>query len=154
MERFASASERILPLSDHELHQIISLIGPLRDEAGRITLPVAFAEHNPFRLGSRLRNWLMVAISRQCGHRRGEPLKTRLDDVPKTTDPGLKIRRRPHDSTDSRRYKPRVKIGSLPGDAGWPPSLQVRYYRPLVAIGWHRISSSQRVWFMVIFRLK
>jgi integrase len=51
----------------------------------------------------------MVAISHQCGHRRGELLKTRLDDIPRSTDAGLKVMRRPHDLADSRRYKPRVK---------------------------------------------
>jgi integrase len=51
----------------------------------------------------------MMSTARENGHRRGELLKIRIDDLPRSTDEGLKIRRRPHDSTDTRRYKPRVK---------------------------------------------
>ena len=46
----------------------------------------------------------MYAIAHQCGLRRGELLKIRLDDVPKPGEPGLKIRRRPHDRADERRH--------------------------------------------------
>jgi integrase len=92
-----------------EVAAIGSIVGPVRDENGRIVLPLKFYERNPFRPGTRLRNWLMMTMALQCGHRRGELLKTRLDDIPRSTDVGLKIRRRPHDSADSRRYRPRVK---------------------------------------------
>jgi integrase len=51
----------------------------------------------------------MYAIAYQCGLRRGELLKIRLDDVPKLKDVGLKVRRRPNDKSDTRRYKPSVK---------------------------------------------
>jgi integrase len=109
LERYTASVERIRPLSQQEVDEVDRLFGPVRDEERRIILPVRFAAHNPFRPGTRLRNWLMMAISMQCGHRRGELLKTRLDDIPRSTDVGLKIRRRPHDPADSRRYKPRAK---------------------------------------------
>jgi integrase len=109
IERYAVSSERIRPLLPTEVDAIDSLAGPVRDEDGRLVLPLSFHGRNPFRPGTRLRNWLMVAMALQCGHRRGELLKIRLDDLPRSTDVGLKIRRRPHDSADPRRYKPRVK---------------------------------------------
>jgi integrase len=109
LERYAQRAERIRPLLPNEVEEIDSLFGPVRNEEGRIVLPLRFHDPNPFRPDTRLRNWLMVAISLQCGHRRGELLKTRLDDIPRSRDAGLKVMRRPHDLTDSRRYKPRVK---------------------------------------------
>ena len=109
IERYAASAERIRPLLPSEIHSYDSIFGPVRDENRRLVLPLSFHDGNPFRSGTRLRNWVMVEMALQCGHRRGELLKTRLDDIPRSTDDGLKIRRRPHDSADSRRYKPRVK---------------------------------------------
>ncbi|MGA1981114.1 MAG: site-specific integrase [Acidobacteriaceae bacterium] len=105
----AVSAERIQPLPPGGFEAIDSVFGPVRDNDHRVVQPLRFHERNPFRPGTRLRNWLMMTIPLQCGHRRGELLKTRLDDIPRSTDVGLKIRRRPHDSADSRRYKPRVK---------------------------------------------
>jgi integrase len=107
--RYSGASERIPVLSDVHVERINALIGPDRDEDGQLVLPLHFGEQNPFRQPSRLRNWLMFATAYQCGLRRGELLKLRVDDVPRSTDPGLKVRRRPHDIADARRHKPRVK---------------------------------------------
>ncbi len=109
LERYAAASERIEPLTPEEFDRIRMTFGPMANDQGIIMLPVRFRPENRFRPASRLRNWLMMLTSRQCGHRRGELLKTRLDDLPRSTDVGLKIRRRPHDRSDTRRYKPRVK---------------------------------------------
>jgi len=106
---YAASAERIQPLPPGGVEAIDSVFGPMRDKDHRVVQPLRFHERNPFRPGTRLRNWLMMTIPLQCGHRRGELLKTRLDDIPRSTDVGLKIRRRPHDSADSRRYKPRVK---------------------------------------------
>ena len=107
--RLASSSERIQPLLQQDMERIDALCGPVRNQEGRIILPCRFHDQNPFCPETRLRKWLMVAIAHQCGHRRGELLKTRLDDIPRSADVGLKIVRRPHDPIDSRRYKPRVK---------------------------------------------
>lgn len=107
--RYSGAGERIPVLSDENIDRIKLLIGPARDEDGRLVLPLTFGKQNPFRPAGRLRNWLMFTIAYQCGLRRGELLKLRLDDVPRSTDPGLKVRRRPHDRADARRHKPRVK---------------------------------------------
>ena len=72
-------------------------------------MPLQFSAGNPFRVETRLRNWLMYAIAIQCGLRRGELLKLRLDDLPKPDSPGVKIRRRANDASDARRHRPRVK---------------------------------------------
>jgi len=109
LARHAGTAQRIAPLSGVELDRINKMIGPDRDDDGRLVLPLRFSEHNPFRPANRLRNWLMYAIAYQCGLRRGELLKIRLDDVPKLKDVGLKVRRRPYDKSDTRRYKPSVK---------------------------------------------
>jgi integrase len=106
---YTGAAQRIPPLLKQQLDKINAVIGPNRDSSGRLELPLSFNEQNPFRPPSRLRNWLMYAIAYQCGLRRGELLKLRLDDLPKPDDSGIKVRRRPHDSADVRRNKPRVK---------------------------------------------
>ena len=107
--RYAGTADRIPPVSPGGIGRINELISPRREEDGRLVLPVSFGNDNPFRPPNRLRNWLMYAIAHQCGLRRGELLKIRLDDVPKSGEPGLKIRRRPHDRADERRHKPSVK---------------------------------------------
>ena len=103
------ASVRILPLEPSEVEDVFSVIGPVRDSEGRCIVPLSFSATNPFRPQNQLRNWLMFAIAHQCGLRRGELLKLRIDDIPKPNDPGLKVRRRPFDRSDTRRHKPRVK---------------------------------------------
>jgi integrase len=106
--RNAGSPDRIPPVSDPGIARINEVFGPCRED-GRLILPLSFDSKNPFRPPSRLRNWLMYTIAHQCGLRRGELLKLRLDDLPKPDEPGLNIRRRPHDAADGRRYKPSVK---------------------------------------------
>lgn len=106
---YAGQSQRISPLKPDEWKRIQAVAGPIRSPEGRVLQPITFSEENPFWDQNRLRNWVMILIAIEDGLRRGELLKLRLDDVPKPTDPGLKIRRRPHDKYDSRRTKPRVK---------------------------------------------
>lgn len=72
IEKYAASGERIRPLSPNEVHSIDSVFGPIRDGNGRVLQPLRFQELNPFRPGTRLRNWLMMTIPLQCGHRRGE----------------------------------------------------------------------------------
>lgn len=107
--KHSGASERISPLDPSQVERVLSVIGPVRDSQGRCMVPLSFAATNPYRPHSQLRNWLMFAIALQCGLRRGELLKVRIDDIPKPNDPGLKVRRRPHDRSDTRRHRPRVK---------------------------------------------
>jgi integrase len=107
--RQSGGSNRIRPLTEEEETRVDRLIGPLRKDDGGLIMPLQFAAANPFRAETRLRNWLMYAIAIQCGLRRGELLKLRLDDLPKPDSPGLKIRRRANDRSDARRYRPSVK---------------------------------------------
>lgn len=104
-----TTSQRIQPLTLEMETRIKALFGPVRDLDSQIILPISFNPNNPFREENRLRNWLMTIIPRQCGHRRGELLKTCCEDTPRLRTEGLKILRRPHDPRDKRRYKPRVK---------------------------------------------
>jgi integrase len=96
--RQSGGSRRIRPLTEEEATRVDRLIGPRRKDDGSLTVPLQFADANPFRVDTRLRNWLMYAIAIQCGLRRGELLKLRLDDLPKPDSPGLKIRRRANDT--------------------------------------------------------
>jgi len=107
--RQSGTSGRIRPLTAEEVARVDRLIGPHRKEDGNLKLPLQFVTANPFRAATRLRNWLLYGIAIQCGLRRGELLKLRLDDLPHPDSPGLKIRRRAHDTADSRRYRPGVK---------------------------------------------
>jgi integrase len=81
--RQSGASRRIRPLTEEELTRVDRLIGPRRKDDGGLIVPLRFSDSNPFRIETQLRNWLMYAIAIQCGLRRGELLKLRLDDLPK-----------------------------------------------------------------------
>lgn len=107
--RQSGHSQRIQPLTGEEVTRIDRLIGPLRAADSSLMLPLQFAAVNPFRTETRLRNWLMYGIAVQCGLRRGELLKLRLDDLPRPESHGLKVRRRAHDAADNRRHRPAVK---------------------------------------------
>ena len=107
--RQSGGSRRIRPLTEEEVTRVDGLIGPRRKDDGSLIVPLQFAVANPFRIETRLRNWLMYAIAIQCGLRRGELLKLRLDDLPRPDSPGLKVRRRAHDTADARRHRPGVK---------------------------------------------
>ncbi len=107
--RQSGGSRRIRPLTEEEVTRVDGLIGPRRKGDGGLIVPLQFAAANPFRIETRLRNWLMYAMAIQCGLRRGELLKLRLDDLPRPDSPGLKIRRRAHDIADARRHRPGVK---------------------------------------------
>jgi integrase len=107
--RQSGASRRIRPLTDEEVTHVDRLIGPRRKDDGSLIVPLQFPASNPFRIETRLRNWLMCGIAIQCGLRRGELLKLRLDDLPRPDSPGLKVRRRAHDTADARRHRPGVK---------------------------------------------
>ncbi len=107
--RQSGGSHRIRPLTEEEVTRVDRLIGPLRKDDGCLIVPLRFSDANPFRVETRLRNWLMYAIAIQCGLRRGELLKLRLDDLPKPDSPGLKIQRRANDMSDARRHRPGVK---------------------------------------------
>lgn len=107
--RQSGGSRRTRPLTEEEVTRVDGLIGPRRKEDGSVIVPLQFGAANPFRIETRLRNWLMYAIAIQCGLRRGELLKLRLDDLPKPDSPGLKIRRRANDTSDARRHRPGVK---------------------------------------------
>lgn len=107
--RQSGGSRRIRPLTGEEVTRVDRLISPCRKDDGSLIVPLQFAAANPFRIETRLRNWLMYAIAIQCGLRRGELLKIRLDDLPRPDSPGLKVRRRAHDTADARRHRPGVK---------------------------------------------
>lgn len=109
ISRYSGNSERIRPLDSNEMKRVLLLAGPVRDERDAIVLPLRFRPSNPFRVETRLRNWLMIVIALGCGPRRGELLKLRLDDMPRRGEDFIWIRRRPHDRDDSRRYRPAVK---------------------------------------------
>jgi integrase len=107
--RQTGTSRRIRPLTDEEVTRVDRLIGPRRKDDDSLIFPLQFTGANPFRVETRLRNWLMYGIAIQCGLRRGELLKLRLDDLPRPDSPGLKVRRRAHDTADARRHRPGVK---------------------------------------------
>lgn len=104
-------SERYTPLTPSEVEAVEQLIGPITDEDGLPVRPLRWNPVNPFRHGTRLRNWVMWCIAYDCGLRRGELLKLTLADLPRPTDPtaAITVRRRPNDKNDKRRIRPAVK---------------------------------------------
>jgi integrase len=105
-------SVRIRPLSAEEEEVLLRTFGPVYrvDATGaRLLLrPVRFL-HAHFTARTRLRNWLMYRLARDCGLRRGEILKLTLEDVLPGRSGGLKVVRRPDDPHDPRLPAPAVK---------------------------------------------
>jgi integrase len=99
----AHASDRIEPLEEAEIRAIRNSIGPRRDAQGILSFPEVFSAH------TRLRNWLMFEMALELGIRRGELLKLRLDSLPRGSDDGIRVLRRPDDPHDSRSKEPAVK---------------------------------------------
>ncbi|MQA91961.1 MAG: hypothetical protein GEU90_17355 [Gemmatimonas sp.] len=105
-------SIRHRPLAADEEEALIRTFGPIyRDGAtGQrcLVLPIRFS-HSHFTPRTRLRNWLMYRLARDCGLRRGEILKLTLDDILPGRHGGLKVVRRPDDPSDPRLPAPAVK---------------------------------------------
>lgn len=99
----ARPSARIEPLEATDIEAIRHAIGPIRAPGSHISFPEAFSSH------ARLRNWLMFEVALELGIRRGELLKLRLDSLPRASDDGIRILRRPDDPHDSRAREPAVK---------------------------------------------
>ena len=99
----ARPSARIEPLEAKDIAAIRDAIGPRRDSGSHLSFPEAFSSH------ARLRNWLMFEVALELGIRRGELLKLRLDSLPRASDDGIRILRRPDDPHDSRAREPAVK---------------------------------------------
>lgn len=99
----ARPSARIEPLEHADIEAIRKAIGPRRNSGGHLSFPDAFSSH------ARARNWVMFEVALELGIRRGELLKLRLDSLPRATDDGIRILRRPDDPHDSRAKEPAVK---------------------------------------------
>ena len=95
----------LTPEQDELLEDILSPIG-LRE--GDVSFD-RFPAENSFQPSTRLRNWLLYALLRHHGLRRGEALKVKVGDVDTVGDPKVRVRRRPNDRDDSRAPAPRVK---------------------------------------------
>lgn len=104
-------SERVRPLSRADDERVRALVSPLRDSRGVVHVPFRFHPANPFAVHTRLRNWLMYLIARELGFRRSEILAVWISDVISSPVPLLRVRRRPNDATDTRRYRAEVKRG-------------------------------------------
>jgi integrase len=100
----ARPSERIQPLSEQDLAAIRKVLSPKPDLGQEWVFP-----EQVFYRHARLRNWLMVEMALELGLRRGELLKLRLDSLPRGSEDGLRVLRRPDDPHDSRRREPAVK---------------------------------------------
>ena len=97
-------SQRIQPLSDQELASLRRTLAPKTESGADWVFP-----RGVFYRHAQLRNWLMVETALELGLRRGELLKLRLDSIPRGSDDGLQILRRPDDPHDSRQREPAVK---------------------------------------------
>jgi integrase len=98
----ARPCQRIEPLSESEVAALRRVLAP-EPSGGWVFPKGVFYRH------TQLRNWLMVETALELGLRRGELLKLRLDSLPRGSDDGLRVLRRPDDPHDSRRREPAVK---------------------------------------------
>ena len=92
------------------LEHLEELLRPRLDATGRFVQPLVWHPQNPFRLESRVRNWLMWCLARDCGLRIGEILCLRAEDM--ITSDGItyvRIVRRPDDVSDPRSNAPAAK---------------------------------------------
>jgi integrase len=95
---------RIQPLSESELAALRGVLAAKEEPLGKWVFSSRI-----FRRHAQLRNWLMVEAALELGLRRGELLKLRLDSLPRGSDDGVRVLRRPDDPHDSRQREPAVK---------------------------------------------
>jgi len=91
------------------LQRIDSLLAPVSSQ-GRFLVPLRWVTGNPFRRDTRLRNWLMWMVARDCGLRIGEILTLRMTDMQVIR--GVQcaaVVRRPNAAEDTRLRRPSPK---------------------------------------------
>lgn len=101
-------STRPDPLTPEQNELLEDILSPMGLREGDVSFD-RFPAENPFQPSTRLRNWLLYALLRHYGLRRGEALKVKVGDVDTVGGPKVRIRRRPNDPDDSRAPAPRVK---------------------------------------------
>ena len=101
-------STRPDPLTQEQDELLEGILSPIGLREGDVSFG-RFPAKNPFQPSTRLRNWLLYALLRHHGLRRGEALKVKVGDVDTAGNPKVRIRRRPNDPDDSRAPAPRVK---------------------------------------------
>lgn len=101
-------SARPDPLTPEQDELLEDILSPMGLREGDVSFD-RFPAETPFQPSTRLRNWLLYALLRHHGLRRGEALKLKVGDVDTVGDPKVRIRRRPNDRDDSRAPAPRVK---------------------------------------------
>ncbi len=108
-EEVGHGRDRIAP-ENAILEHLEELLRPRLDATGRFVQPLSWHSENPFRPESRVRNWLMWCLARDCGLRIGEILCLRAEDMI-TTDGTTYVRivRRPDDASDPRSNSPVAK---------------------------------------------
>ena len=113
LARHAGVGQPGTPIDADVATRIDAMIAPLQREDGRWQMPLTWGQENPFRPATRLRNWLLWSIARDCGLRIGELLTLRLDDFMLIRGAAcLRVVRRPDDSADVRARRPHVKTTS------------------------------------------
>jgi integrase len=102
-------SKRPDPLTQGQDALLEGIMSPGGSDEGGSASFDKFPNENPFHDSTKLRNWLLYALLRHSGLRRGEALKLKTADVDTARDPEVRIRRRPSDPDDSRVPTPGVK---------------------------------------------
>jgi len=108
LRKASGKSTRPDPLTPEQDELLEDILSPMGLREGDVSFD-RFPAENPFQRPTRLRNWLLYALLRHHGLRRGEALKLKVDDVDTVGDPKVRVRRRPNDPDDSRAPAPRVK---------------------------------------------
>lgn len=115
MVRMAARTNRISPLPEGADEVVDRALAPRLMPDGTIARPLKFRRDNPFRRSSRLRNWLLWTLIRDCGLRLGEALTLQADDFPMVEGTKcVRVVRRPDAPEDVRLNRPQVKtLGRL-----------------------------------------
>jgi integrase len=110
LAKFAGEGRVGVPVEETVALRVDALLTPVSDANGRFLRPLQWHPSNPFYVDTRLRNWLMWCIVRDCGVRVGELLTLRVDDF--LTIRGahcLKVIRQPDSRFETRADAPQAK---------------------------------------------
>lgn len=114
LRAFRGRGQRIPPLTADMDAALEELIGPIKGADGRYQVPLRFQDANPWKPSTRLRNWIAYRLGRELGLRRGEIGKIRIDDIQSISgETVVAVRRRPHDTADTRHSSNRPKVKTV-----------------------------------------
>lgn len=140
--RAGKGRPRVL-IEDHRLDEIEAVLRPQMDDDGRFFQPLRWHADNPFRRASRVRNWLIWSLARDCGLRIGEILTlSAMATHPGDGHRSIVVRRAAHRSDDPRKRAPNSKTKARTVPMGEYTRFALKAYVASVGISARRRGSA------------